>query len=197
MPILSRAVDAPAAPRASGAFQRRVDGEGVLYTVHPARPPLAFRAAALLLAGLFGLPALGVLLSPSRHDGVSLLAAAGGLGIAGLAAWALLRGRRARRVQRFRLRPGGVEREGRFLPWPAGAALRVARPEAGPYARGASGIHGLAARIAAQQHAAEACLFLDGGEGGPALLASGLDLPTAEALREALSSDRLSARPPQ
>lgn len=173
----------------SGSFHRKASQEGVLYTIHPARPPLAFQAAGWLLAGMFGMPALSVLLTPARQDGVSLLAAAGGLGVAGLAIGAVHRVRRDRRQRQFWLREQGLECQGKLLPWQPGARLAVTQSDAGPHARTANGIYGLAARIAAQQHAAATCLYVEGLDGAPVLLASGLHPTTARALWDAVARD--------
>ncbi|EFH13754.1 hypothetical protein, partial [Teichococcus cervicalis] len=59
---------------AEGGFTRRETPQGVEFTIHPAPPARGFLAAALLLALLFGLPALAVLADPRRHDAVSLAA---------------------------------------------------------------------------------------------------------------------------
>lgn len=190
-------LDMPPPPGGAGGFLRRPQADGVLFLLQPARPPLAFQAAALLLAGLFGLPALAVALNPARHDGVSLAAAVAGVAVAALALRALLRARRNRHPRQVWLRPEGIETAEALLPWRPLAALRVVQPEAGPYGQQASGIHALAARIAQQQHAAEARLVLDMADGRPALLASGLGPEAAHALREALARDWPPAPPPQ
>ncbi|MFC7611457.1 hypothetical protein [Teichococcus aestuarii] len=150
-----------------------------------------------MLTGLFGLPALAVALNPARHDGVSITAAVAGLAVAALALRALQRTRRNRHPRQILLRPEGVETAEALLPWRPLAALRVVQPEAGPYGGEAAGIHALAARIAQQQHAANARLVLDMADGRTALLASGLGLETARALREALAQDWPPAPPPQ
>lgn len=189
MDISFPTLETPCLQGLAGGFVRQPQAEGVLFLSQPARPSLAFQAAALLLAGLFGLPVLAVVLDPARHDGISLMAAAAGAAIAALAASVLLRTRQRRHPQSIRLRHDGLETAEGLLPWRPLAALRIVQPKAGPYEGQATGIHALAARIARQQHAADARLVLDMADGRPALLASGLGLATARALREALAQD--------
>lgn len=180
---------------AGAAFHRHA-GEGEIhYAIRPARPSLAFQAAAWLLAGLFGPLVLLVLLDPTRRDGLSLLAAAGGAGVAVLAAMALRRARRGRGTTHVRITPDGLQVGAQRLPWQAGLGVRLAAPEESRHARAGQGaVHGLAARIAAQQQAAEYSLWLENPSGATWRLAAGLDAATAGTLREALLRD-LAAPP--
>jgi hypothetical protein len=167
-------------------FTTRTEGDATLFDIRPARPELAFLAAAFLLGGLFGLPALAVLLNPARHDALSLGAAGCALAVLALAVVALRRALRGRAPRRLRMDAKGLTVAGRWLPWSSLGARQVEMPTAGG-AVAAPGIHGLAAAIAARQRAAEARVVqarLDGAE--PLLLAGGLDAGTAERLHAAL-----------
>ncbi|MFZ6765361.1 hypothetical protein [Pseudoroseomonas sp. WGS1072] len=168
-----------------GAFTRTPLGDGALLLhLRPARPPLAFLASVALLGGLFGLPALAVLIDPARHDALSLGAALGALLVLGLAALAWRRARRGRGRREIRLDAAGILLPEGRLAW---TALRGLRVEAPPPAATLPGPHGLGAGIAAQQRASEARLWLDRRDASePALVAGGLGLPVAEALREAI-----------
>jgi hypothetical protein len=185
-------MESPPTPRAAGggfSRQRQQDGS-VLFAVRPARPALAFLAAVLLLAGLFGLPALAVLVDPGRHDTVSLAAAGCALLIIGLAVLAWRHARRGRAPREIRLDARGLSLAGALVPWESVRSLRVERPGLGRYA-GLGGIHGLGAAVAAQQQAAEARLVLDCRDRTePLLVAAGLGAEIAEALREALQEEK-------
>jgi hypothetical protein len=172
----------------SSRFTIRNEGDATLIEIRPARPEPAFLAAAALLGGLFGLPALAVLLNPARHDALSLAAAGCALLILALAGGALRRALRGRRRHCLRLDATGLCLAADCLPWSALGERHVVLPEAGRQAP-APGIHGLAAAIAARQHAAEARLLQDRRDGGPPLLlAAGLEAGTAERLRAALDA---------
>lgn len=174
-------------PPAEGGFERRQLPEGVEFTIHPAAPARGFLAAALLLALLFGLPALAVLADPRRHDAVSLAAALAGLAVAGLAAAAWRGARRGRRPRWLRADAAGLTLPEAHLPWPALREIRLERRGAGRHAEAASGVHALAARIAAQQRAAETRLWAETTTpGAPLLLAEGLGEGAANGLRAAL-----------
>ena len=179
-------------PRRSGAFTLRQEGEATLIDITPARPDLAFMAAAVLLAGLFGLPALAIVLNPARHDALSLGAAACAAVIVALAVTALHRSLAGRGRRQLRLDSTGLMTETGLLPWPTLGERRVELPDL-RQGQPASGIHALAANIAAQHRAAEAKVLQLRRDGQPPLsLASGLDAHTAAALREAL--DNAAAR---
>lgn len=172
----------------SSRFTIRTEGDATLIDIRPARPEPSFLAAAVLLGGLFGLPGLAVLLNPARHDPLSLAAAGFALLVLLLAGGALWRALRGRRPRSLRLDAGGLSLAGERLPWPILGERHVrlpetARPVSGP------GIHGLAAAIAARQHAAEAQLLQERRDGAPPLLlAGGLEAGTAEQLRAALDA---------
>jgi hypothetical protein len=169
-------------------FTLRRDGEATLVEIRPARPEPAFLAAAVLLGGLFGLPALAVLLNPARHDPLSLGAAGCAVLILALAGWALRRALRGRRPSSLRLDAVGLCLAGERLPWNSLAERQVSLPENGR-AMASPGIHGLAAAIAARQRAAEARLLQHRRDGAPPLLlAGGLDAETAGQLRAALDA---------
>ncbi|MFD1109193.1 hypothetical protein [Pseudoroseomonas ludipueritiae] len=172
----------------SSRFTIRTEGDATLIEIRPARPDPAFLAAAVLLGGLFGLPALAVLLNPARHDPLSLAAAGLALLVLLLAGWALRRALRGRRPRSLRLDASGLCLAEECLPWSALGPRHVRLPEAARAGPG-SGIHGLAAAIAARQQAAEAQLLQDRRDGAsPLLLASGLEAGTAERLRAALDA---------
>ncbi|MCQ4161691.1 hypothetical protein NON00_17390 [Roseomonas sp. GC11] len=175
-----------------GHFTRSAVPEGVAFTIRPARPSRGFQAAALLLVGLFGLPVLAVLIDPRRHDVVSLGAALAGLAVTVLALLALRRSRQGRAPRRLLADAAGLALpEGERLPWSAVRALRLEQPEPGRHAATAPGMHALAARIAARQHAAETRLWADlAPPDPPRLLAAGLGPEVAEALRAALLAER-------
>jgi len=176
----------PVARQDPGGFTRVALEDGaVLFTVRPARPAAAFLAATGLLGGLFGLPALAVLIGPRRNDPLSLAAALCALAVLGVAVVAFRRARRGRAPRAIRADPEGLALPEQRLAWNEVLALRVEHPEAPRNAGG--GIHGLAAAVAAQQRAAEARVVLDHAAGGPPLLvAGGLGAPVANALRDAL-----------
>lgn len=169
-----------------GGFTRVALPDGTaLFTVRPARPAAAFLAAAALLGGLFGLPALAVLISPRRNDPLSLAAALCALAVLGVAVAAFRRARQDRAPRAIRADAEGLALPEQRLAWNEILALRVEQPDAPRHA--AAGIHGLAAAVAAQQRAAEARVVLDHAAGGPPLLvAGGLGAPVADALRDAL-----------
>lgn len=172
----------------SSRFTIQTEGDATLIEIRPARPELAFLAAAVLLGGLFGLPGLAVLLDPARHDPLSLAAAGLALPVLLLAGWALRRATRGRRPRRLRLDASGLHLAADHLPWAAMGERHVLLPDAGRPAP-APGIHGLAAAIAARQRAAEAQLLQERRDGAPPLLlASGLEAGTAERLRAALDA---------
>ncbi|ONG54050.1 hypothetical protein BKE38_10820 [Pseudoroseomonas deserti] len=163
-------------------------------TVHPARPALSFLAAAWLLGLLFGLPALAVLIDPARHEPVGLAAALAGLAVVAVAAFALRRARQGRGPRPLLLDASGLTLPERHLPWSELRSLTLRQPEPGRQAAAAPGLHALAARIAARQHAAETALLAEtAGEGTPLLVAGGLGPEVAAALRDAV----LAARPDQ
>lgn len=177
-----------------GRFTRQAEEHGVRITVHPARPATAFLAAAWLLGLLFGLPALAVLLDPTRHEPVALGAALAGLGVVAMAVLALRRARQGRGPRPLLLDATGLTLPEGHLPWTELRGLSLRQPEPGRQAAAAPGLHALAARIAARQHAAETVLLAEtAGEGAPRLVAGGLGPEVAAALREAL----LAARPAQ
>jgi hypothetical protein len=172
----------------SSRFTIRTEGDATLIEIRPARPELAFLAAAVLLGGLFGLPGLAVLLNPARHDPLSLAAAGFALLVLLLAGWALWRALRGRRPRSLRLDASGLCLAGDCLPWSILGNRHVRLPEAARPAP-APGIHGLAAAIAARQRAAEAQLLQERHDGAPPLLlAGGLEAGTAEKLRAALDA---------
>ncbi|MBO1076072.1 hypothetical protein [Roseomonas marmotae] len=172
----------------SSRFTIRAEGNATLFEIRPAKPEPGFIAAAVLLGGLFGLPALAVLLNPGRRDPLSLTAAGCALLILALAGGALRRALRGRRAVTLRLDDAGLEVRGERPSWDALAGRRVERPETAPPA-GATGIHGLAAAVAARQRAAEARLWQERRDGAPPLLlASGLEAATAERLCAALDA---------
>jgi hypothetical protein len=176
----------------SSRFTIRTEGDATLFEVRPARPEPGFLMAAVLLGGMFGLPALAVLLSPARHDPLSLGAAGCALLVLGLAAWALRRAIGGRRPMILRLDAHGVTAAAEALPWRSLAARAVELPATGRHAA-TPGIHGLAAAVAARQRAAEARVVQHRRDGGaPVLLAGGLEAGTAERLRAAL--DEAAAR---
>ncbi|WBV45562.1 hypothetical protein [Pseudoroseomonas cervicalis] len=178
---------------AEGGFLRRDTPQGVEFIIRPAPPARGFLAAALLLALLFGLPALAVLADPRRHDVVSLGAALAGLAVAGLAAAAWRGARHGRQPRLLRADATGLTLPEAHLPWSALAGIRLEQPGPGRHAQAATGVHALAARIATQQRAAETRLWAELATPGPALLlAGGLGPGAAAALREAL----LALRPP-
>lgn len=184
-------------PAAEGGFVRRPLPEGVEFTVQPAAPARGFLAAALLLALLFGLPALAVLADPRRHDAVSLAAALAGLAVAGLALAAWRGARRGRRVRRLLADAAGLTLPEAHLPWSALREIRLERRGPGRHAEAAAGVHALAARIAAQQRAAETRLWAETVvPGPPLLLAEGMGEGAAAALRAALLALRPEAAPP-
>lgn len=172
----------------SSHFTLRQEGEATLIDITPARPDTAFLAAAVLLGGLFGLPALAILLNPARHDALSLSAAAIALAVVALAGLALRRALAGRRRRSLRLDPQGLTLEGATHPWATLGTPVVDQPkEMG--ATPASGIHGLAAGIAARQRASQARVLFSRRNGAPPLpVAAGLRAETAEALRHALAS---------
>ena len=179
----------------SSRFTIRTEGDATLIEIRPARPELAFLAAAVLLGGLFGLPGLAVLLNPARHDPLSLAAAGFALLVLLLAGWALWRALRGRSPHSLRLDASGLWLAGDCLPWSALGQRHVWLPEAARPAP-TPGIHGLAAAIAARQRAAEARLLQDRRDGAPPLLlASGLEAGTAEQLRAALDAAAASFTP--
>lgn len=167
-----------------GFTQQEKAGGAVLFVVRPARASLAFLAATVLLGGLFGLPALAVLLNPQRYDAISLAAAFCALLILAGAVLAFRRARRGRAPRRIEVDATGIVLPERRVLWPAVRELRVEQPATERQA--AVGIYGLAANVAAQQRAAEARLLLDSLEGSPLLVASGLDVAVAEQLRAAM-----------
>jgi len=167
-------------------FTTRAEAGATTYHIRPARPDLAFLAAAVLLGGLFGLPALAVLLDPRRHDPLSLAAAGCAALILLLAAWALRRALRGRRSVLLRLDAAGLTADGRHWPWAALAGRSVEAP-APVVATG--GLHELAATIATRQRAAEARLMQHFADGTPpVVLAAGLDAAVAERLRAAMDA---------
>jgi hypothetical protein len=179
-------------PSDQGRFTRQALPGAVLITVHPARPAAAFLAAAWLLGLLFGLPALAVLVDPGRHDPASLAAAAAGLAVVAVAGLALRRARRGREPRVLRLDAAGLTLPERHLAWEALRGIALREPAAGRHAASASGLHALAARVAARQHAAETLVLAETAAGSaPLLIAGGLGREVAAALREAL----LAARP--
>ncbi|RKJ98005.1 hypothetical protein, partial [Teichococcus wenyumeiae] len=141
----------------SSRFTIRTEGDATLIEIRPARPELAFLAAAVLLGGLFGLPGLAVLLNPARHDPLSLAAAGFALLVLLLAGWALWRALRGRSPHSLRLDASGLSLAGDCLPWSTLGRRHVWLPEAARPTP-TPGIHGLAAAIAARQRAAEARL---------------------------------------
>jgi hypothetical protein len=168
-------------------FTLRQDGEATLIDITPARPDIAFMAAAVLLGGLFGLPALAVVLNPARHDALSLGAATFAILVVALAALALRRAISGRRRRQLRLDPTGLTADDTHIPWPNLGERRIALPDASPHNR-AEGIHGLAATIAARHRAAQAQLLQARQDGTPPLLlAGGLDAETATRLDDALT----------
>lgn len=179
-------------PAIAGFEMRRLD-DARHFLVRPARPALGFLAAAVLLGGLFGLAALSVLLNPARHDPVSLGAAMVALGVTALAGLALRHAWHGRRPALIATDAEGLRGAGWRLPWADLAGLRVERPADATHPA-AGGIHALAARVAAQQRAAEARLVAQRATPSrPLLLAGGLDVETAEALRLALLAERPGA----
>ena len=180
------------AMQAPAGFSEARTGDAVLFRIRPARAPVAFLAAAVLMAGMFGLPALAVLATPARQDPVSLGAALCALIITAGAVLAIRRARQGRAEREIRADAAGLSWPEGCAPWAAIAGLRVEQPA--PPRGAAAGIHALAAGIAAQQQAVEARLMLDRSDGAaPAILASALDAAAAEALRQAL----LRHRPPR
>jgi predicted lipid-binding transport protein (Tim44 family) len=176
-------------------FSLSTVGDATRIDIHPARPDTAFLAAAALLGGLFGLPALAVLIDPARHDALSLGAACCALLILALVVVAWRRAFRNRAPQPLLLDTAGLTVGGTHLPWSALAGRRVELPAANRHAA-ATGIHSIAAAIAARQQAAETRVMQDRRDGTPPLLlAGGLDAGTAERLRAAL--DTAAARYPQ
>ena len=175
-------------PSRSSAFTLRQEGDATLIDITPARASATFVSAPVLLGGLFGLPSLGVLLNPARYDALSLSAAACGLSVVALAAWALWRSVGGRRRRQLRLDSAGLTTEAGLLPWPTIGERRAETPEPHHH-HPAPGIHALAANIARQQQATQWSLSQHRRDGQPALLlATGLDAPTATALRDALDS---------
>ncbi|MBO1080551.1 hypothetical protein [Roseomonas haemaphysalidis] len=173
-------------------FATRTEGHATVIEIRPARPDTAFLAASVLLGGLFGLPALAVLLNPARHDALSLSAAGCAVLILLLAGWALRRALRGRRPVTLRLDPAGLAAGEQRWAWPALAARTV---EAPPPVVAVGGVHGLAATIATRQRAAEARVmqhFTDGMP--PVVLAGGLDAGVAERLLQALAVAETTAR---
>lgn len=177
--------------RSREAGIRRTDtGDAILFEVRPARPSLSFIAAALLLGGLFGMPALAILFDRSRWDLVSLLAAALGFAVLGVAALAIRRAFTGHAVHRIRLDAGGITAGAGSCPWPMALAIRVELPEANRHevAAGLRDGHGIGAAIAMRQRARDARVVLDRRGGpGPLPLAAGIDPATAEGLREGLT----------
>lgn len=171
----------------SSHFTLRQDGDATVIDIIPTRPNLAFMAAAVLLGGLFGLPALGVVLNPARHDALSLAAALLALAVVAVAVLALRRARAHRRPSQLRLDASGLLAAGTLIPWPALGARQVVLPETVAHAQ-PPGIHGLAAGIAAGHRAGEARLLQSRQDGAPAvLLAGGLDAETATRLDTTLA----------
>ncbi len=177
-----------------GRFTRQPVAGGLRIIVHPARPAPAFLAAAGLLGLLFGLPAIAVLIDPGRHDPVGLASALAGFSVVAMAALAWRRARRGRGPRPLLLDAAGLTLPERHLPWAELRALTLRQPGPGLQAATTAGLHVLAARIAARQHAAETALLAETtGEGAPLLVAGGLGPAVAAALRDAV----LAARPAQ
>jgi hypothetical protein len=166
----------------SSHFTLRQDGEATVIDIIPTRPNLAFVAAAVLLGGLFGLPALAVVLNPARRDALSLSAALLALLVVAIAVLAVRRARANRKPSQLRLDAGGLRAAGTLIPWAALGPRHVILPDTLAHAQ-APGIHGLAATIATRQRAGEARLLQSRKDGAPAVsLASGLDADTATRL---------------
>lgn len=173
-------------------FTTRTEGPATVIDIRPARPDLAFLAAAVLLGGLFGLPALAVLLNPARHDALSLSAAGCAVLILALAGWALRRALHGRRPMALRLDPTGLAAGEQHWPW---AALGARAVEAPPPVVASGGVHGLAAAIATRQRAAEARVVQHFADGMPPVtLAGGLEAGVAERLLAALAVAERAAR---
>jgi hypothetical protein len=171
----------------SSHFTLRQDGEATVIDIIPTRPNLAFLAATVLLGGLFGLPALAVVLNPARHDALSLSATLLALLVVAIAVMAVRRARTNRKPSQLRLDATGLRAAGTLIPWPALGPRQIILPDTLAHAH-APGIHGLAATIATRQRAGEARLLQSRQDGAAAVwLANGLDAETATRLDSVLA----------
>lgn len=161
---------------------------GLALSIRPVRPPAAWLALAWLLAALFGLPALAILLSPQRWDGLSLSAMGCGFAIAGFAALAARRARRTRRPQRLVASAEGVTTPGAVLAWPRIRAIETVSPPAPPREAGTGAAMGLRIAAARVAHEWRVEALLD--DGRTALLAEGLDAAAAARIRDRLAAAR-------
>lgn len=176
--------------QAATGFRETATPEGSRLELRPVPLPGAYLAAALLLAGLFGMPALAVLLVPARQDPLSLAAAAGGLGIAAWAGLALRGAWRARRPQRLDLSPAGIALGAAPpLPWPEIGAVEAVAGSAGT-AAAPGGAAALGARIATARLAHEWRVRAVLADGTVRFLAQGLDAAAATRLQALLERER-------
>lgn len=181
-----------------------------VFEVHPVPPSWNFLGVAILLGGLFGAPALAVVLDPARRDPWSLGAAVCGMLILGLA---ILAGRQAvagRGRQRISVGAAGLETRSGIYAWRDITGIEVLQPRPNrfvpqPVGQSATvgavvtGGHSLGASIARQQQAGAVCIALHlRDRSKPALLATGLDAATAERLHQDLltaAEPYMDARP--
>lgn len=176
------------------------DGGATVFEIHPVPPSWNFLGVAVLLGGLFGAPALAVVLDPARRDPWSLGAAACGALILGLAIQAGRQAVSGRGRQRISIGSAGLEARSGTYAWRDITSIEILRPRPNEFApqsmdraaavgRAMMGGHVLGASIALQQQAGAvrvAAHLRDRSK--PALLATGLDAATAERLRQALLS---------
>lgn len=174
------------------AVQALPGGQAV--AIRPAPLPAAWLGAVLLLAALFGLPALAILLSPARWDGLSLASMALGLGIAAWALGAAWRARRLRRPQRLVLGPERIEAGARSLRWDEVTGFEVLAPRALAQGPAAAGGVAMGLRIGAARAAQDWRVAAGLAAGGRQVLATGLDEAAAGRLHALLEGARPAAR---
>lgn len=180
------------APRrtARGTLVReRPQADGLALEILPVRLPAAWLAVTVMLGAMFGLPALAVLISPSRWDPLGLAAMAAGFAVAGWAGTAAVRARAARRPQRLLLDAAGIAGGARALRWAETIGVEAVAPSFGG-AGTATGASAMGLRIAAERAAQEWRVVAATEEGGRVLLARGLDQAAAERIAARIEAAR-------
>ncbi|MFC3126171.1 hypothetical protein ACFOD4_13970 [Pseudoroseomonas globiformis] len=175
-----------------GGFTMVEQGHGRRFLVRPARAPAAFLMAAVLLSGLFGLPAIAVLLVPRRWEPISLIAAFCGAVVAVAALMVLRQAVRQRHAIEITTDAAGLRWPGGEMRWAMMTNIALRGPE--PLQTQAKGIYTLAANIAAQRMALQTRLVLEQRDGQPGFV---LPIPLGGGVAEALRLALLRQRPPQ